>query len=158
MVVSTGVGGGIVLDGRVVDGRTGNAGHVGHVVVEPDGPACHCGGRGCLETVAGLEALADARPDAVRAAGRALGIALTGAVHLLDVPAVVLGGSYPQFGPLLLDTVRAELAARVFSRAGVDLRFSALGQDAALRGAATAVVQGVLADPAAVIAGSGARL
>lgn len=52
MVVSTGVGGGVVLAGRVVDGASGNAGHVGHVVVDPDGPVCGCGGRGCLEAVA----------------------------------------------------------------------------------------------------------
>ena len=52
IVVSTGVGGGLVLDGRVVEGRSGNAGHIGHVVVEPDGPLCACGGRGCLEAIA----------------------------------------------------------------------------------------------------------
>ena len=52
MVVSTGVGGGLVLDGAPYDGRTGNAGHVGHVVVEPDGAPCTCGGRGCVETIA----------------------------------------------------------------------------------------------------------
>ena len=52
MVVSTGVGGGIVLDGRLLDGRLGNAGHIGHVVVEPEGRPCVCGGRGCLEAEA----------------------------------------------------------------------------------------------------------
>jgi glucokinase len=52
MVVSTGVGGGLILDGRLVDGAAGNAGHIGHVVVEPDGPLCSCGGYGCLEAVA----------------------------------------------------------------------------------------------------------
>ena len=53
MVVSTGVGGGLILGGRLVDGPTGNAGHIGHVVVEPDGgPPCGCGGYGCLEAVA----------------------------------------------------------------------------------------------------------
>ncbi|GAA3578013.1 hypothetical protein GCM10022419_069230 [Nonomuraea rosea] len=53
MVVSTGVGGGLILNGRLVHGGTGNAGHIGHVVVEPeDGPRCGCGGRGCLEAVA----------------------------------------------------------------------------------------------------------
>jgi predicted NBD/HSP70 family sugar kinase len=164
-----GVGAGILLDGVLFPGGGGRAGEIGHVVVEPDGQTCHCGGRGCLETVAGLEAMLRAagvpdldalvagHPDVLRAAGRALGIALTGAVHLLDVPAVVLGGSYPRCGPLLLGTVRAELDARVFSRAGVDVRFSALGPDAALRGAATAVVQAVLADPGAMITTSGAR-
>ena len=52
MVVSTGVGGGLVLDGAPYTGRTGNAGHVGHVVVEQHGELCTCGGRGCVETVA----------------------------------------------------------------------------------------------------------
>lgn len=58
MVVSTGVGGGLILDGQLVDGPTGNAGHIGHVVVDPDGPACTCGGIGCLEAVARGPALA----------------------------------------------------------------------------------------------------
>ena len=53
MVVSTGVGGGLVLDGRLVEGASGNAGHIGHVVVDPDtGPVCDCGGRGCPEAIA----------------------------------------------------------------------------------------------------------
>lgn len=52
MVVSTGVGGGLVLDGRVYTGVTGNAGHIGHVVVDLDGPQCSCGGRGCVEAIA----------------------------------------------------------------------------------------------------------
>lgn len=52
VVVSTGVGGGLVLDGHVVQGRSGNAGHIGHVVVEPGGAVCACGGVGCLEAVA----------------------------------------------------------------------------------------------------------
>jgi glucokinase len=52
MVVSTGVGGGIILDGRLLHGFGGNAGHIGHVVVWPNGPLCGCGARGCLEGVA----------------------------------------------------------------------------------------------------------
>lgn len=52
VVMSTGVGGGLLLGGRVVDGHTGNAGHIGHVLVDPDGPVCGCGARGCLEAVA----------------------------------------------------------------------------------------------------------
>jgi predicted NBD/HSP70 family sugar kinase len=162
-----GVGAGILLDGALFHGAGGRAGEIGHVVVDPEGRPCHCGGRGCLETAAGLEALlgaagvtdldalVTARPAAVRAAGRALGVALAGAVNLLDVPTVVLGGSYSRCGPLLLDTVRAELAERVFARPGVDVRYSALGPDAALRGAATAVIQALLADPRAMIAESG---
>ncbi|RGA01639.1 ROK family protein [Microbispora triticiradicis] len=52
MVVSTGVGGGLILGGRLIDGGTGNAGHIGHVVVDPGGPQCGCGGNGCLEAIA----------------------------------------------------------------------------------------------------------
>jgi glucokinase len=62
MVVSTGVGGGLVLDGHLVDGAAGNAGHIGHVIVQPDGPPCSCGGTGCLEAVASA-------PNLVRWAG-----------------------------------------------------------------------------------------
>ena len=58
MVVSTGVGGGIILDGRLSDGLGGNAGHVGHIVVWPGGPPCSCGGQGCVEAVASGSGLA----------------------------------------------------------------------------------------------------
>ena len=120
MVVSTGVGGGLILGGRLVDGASGNAGHIGHVIVDPDGPACACGGRGCLEAIArgpglvglgagaGLAAasaedrqreLADdaARGHpvalaAMRRAGRALGVAIASATHLCDLEVVAIGG------------------------------------------------------------------
>ncbi|MCL8206963.1 MAG: ROK family protein [Actinomycetia bacterium] len=58
VTVSTGVGAGIVSGGRLVEGRDGNAGEIGHVVVDPDGHPCHCGNRGCLETVASGTAIA----------------------------------------------------------------------------------------------------
>ena len=58
MVVSSGIGGGLVLDGRLIEGRTGNAGHVGHVIIDPDGRPCSCGGRGCLEAEASGWAIA----------------------------------------------------------------------------------------------------
>src|SRR5215471_11208473 len=58
MVVSTGVGGGIILDGQLRHGHSGNAGHVGHIVVWPNGPLCGCGGCGCLEAVASGSGLA----------------------------------------------------------------------------------------------------
>lgn len=57
VVVSTGVGGGLVLDGRPHLGPTGNAGHVGHTVIDVDGPPCPCGSRGCVETVASAPAM-----------------------------------------------------------------------------------------------------
>jgi glucokinase len=58
MVVSTGVGGGIILDGRLLHGYAGNAGHIGHIIVWPDGPLCGCGARGCVEAVASGTGLA----------------------------------------------------------------------------------------------------
>lgn len=158
-----GVGAGIVLGGRLFRGAGGRAGELGHVVVDPAGPACSCGGRGCLEGVAGVEALCDAagvadldalaaaaeRPDpaaaaALSAGGHALGIALAGALNLLDVPTVVLGGGYPRLGPALPAAVADELARRVVWRSPVELRSSVLGADAALRGAATSVVRALV--------------
>jgi len=58
MVVSTGVGGGVIIDGRLVHGHAGNAGHIGHVIVWPDGPLCGCGAHGCVEGVASGTGLA----------------------------------------------------------------------------------------------------
>jgi predicted NBD/HSP70 family sugar kinase len=158
-----GVGAGIVLGGRLFHGSGGRAGELGHVVVDPAGPPCTCGGRGCLERAAGLEALcaaagvagldalaaAVARREpaadaALRAGGHALGVALAGAVNLLDVPTVVLGGGYPRLGPVLREAVAGELARRVVWRSRVAVRVSGLGATAALRGAATAVVGALL--------------
>jgi predicted NBD/HSP70 family sugar kinase len=155
-----GVGAGVVLGGRPFHGAGGRAGELGHVVVDPDGPPCSCGGRGCLEQSAGLEpvlraagvadldALAtaveagDARcVAAVTGAGRALGVAVAGALNLLDVPAVVLGGAYPRLGPTFADAVEREVALRVVWRSPVAVRVSVLGEGAALRGAAQSVVR-----------------
>ncbi|MBN9099689.1 MAG: ROK family transcriptional regulator [Pseudonocardia sp.] len=161
-----GVGGAIVLGGGLFRGAGGRAGELGHVVVDPGGPRCSCGGRGCLEQAAGQDALLaaagatdvddllarqhDAVPAAaVDAAGRALGVALAGAVNLLDVPAVVLGGLYARLGTPLRDAVAAELDTRVLTSPPVDIRSSVLGADAALRGAATSVVRALLQLPPA---------
>ena len=68
MVVSTGVGGGVILDGRLLHGQAGNAGHIGHIIVWPDGPVCGCGAHGCVEAVASGTGLVR-RLAAARAAG-----------------------------------------------------------------------------------------
>lgn len=101
MVVSTGIGGGLVLDGRLVEGRTGNAGHVGHVLVRPGGRPCSCGGRGCLEAEASGWAIAaitgrspsEAGPDVIERSGRLVGQALASVVNLCDLDLVVVAGS-----------------------------------------------------------------
>jgi glucokinase len=57
LTLGTGVGGGILADGRLLRGSTGVAGHLGHLTVDPDGPLCICGNRGCLETVFSARAI-----------------------------------------------------------------------------------------------------
>jgi len=101
MVVSTGVGGGIVSRGVLLDGASGNAGHIGHVVVEPDGRACGCGGRGCLEAQASGTALlastgrppAEAPLELREQVGRWVGLAVASVANLLDLRLAVVAGS-----------------------------------------------------------------
>ena len=169
VVVSTGVGGGLVLDGRLINGATGNAGHIGHVVVDPGGPFCSCGGRGCLEAIARGPALVawaqgegwrpgqapvtakDLADDAaqghpvgiaaLRRAGRALGIAIASATDLCDLEVVAIGGGLAQAGPLLFDPL--EQALRTHAGLGyardVPVVAAALGQSAGLIGAAALI-------------------
>ena len=107
-----------------------------------------CAGRPGSTTSTPLAAAAargePATDAALRVAGHALGVALAGAVNLLDVPTVVLGGGYPRLGAVLRAAVADELARRVVWRSPVAVRMSALGGEAALRGAALAVVRTVL--------------
>lgn len=101
MVVSTGVGGGIVLDGRLLDGRYGNAGHIGHVIVEPDGRACRCGARGCLEAEASGTALfemtgvvaSEVGPEFVARTGTLVGRGVASVASLLDLDLALVAGS-----------------------------------------------------------------
>lgn len=101
MVVSTGVGGGIVLNGQLLDGATGNAGHIGHVVVEPNGRRCACGGRGCLEAEASgpaIEAITGRPPtqptyEIMVRTGRLVGRAVASTCNLLDLRLACVGGS-----------------------------------------------------------------
>lgn len=101
MVVSTGVGGGIVLNGELLEGATGNAGHIGHVVVEPNGRRCACGGRGCLEAEASgpaIEAITGRPPteptyETMQRAGRLVGRGVASVCNLLDLKLAVVGGS-----------------------------------------------------------------
>ena len=147
MVVSTGVGGGIVIGGRLLDGEHGNAGHIGHMVVEPDGRACVCGGRGCLEAEASgtaIEAMtghpASAAPDPVRRrAGTLVGRAVASVANLLDLQLAVVAGSVALgFGELFFDAAQEEIALRSrlsFSRA-TRIIPGALGAHGPLVGAA----------------------
>ena len=165
MVVSTGVGGGLVLDGVPYTGRTGNAGHVGHMVVEQDGLPCACGGRGCVETVAAgpwlvrwarangwaappaagareLAAAASAGDSVAQRAFRrgatALGAMIASVGAVCDLDLVVIGGGVANAGPLLFDPLRAALAeyAKLDFLAGLRVVPAELGGEAGLVGAA----------------------
>jgi len=147
MVVSTGVGGGIVIDGRLLDGAHGNAGHIGHVVVEPGGRPCTCGGRGCLEAEASglsIEATTGRPPpeasDAVRRqTGTLVGRAVASVANLLDVELAVVAGSVALgFGAVFFDAAQQEIEIRSrleFSRA-TRIIPAGLGADGPLVGAA----------------------
>jgi glucokinase len=147
MVVSTGIGGGIVLGGRLVDGADGNAGHVGHVIVEPRGHLCECGAHGCVEAEASGTAIAkftgrpaeDATPDVVYRAGMLVGRAVANVANLLDLQLAVVSGSVALgFGEPFFAAAQEELDARAcldFSR-GARIIPGALGSDGPLVGAA----------------------
>jgi glucokinase len=121
MVVSTGVGGGVISDSRLVRGRLGNAGHIGHVIVEPAGRSCACGARGCLEAHASGTAIremtgrpaAEASTEVRRQTGRFVGRALASVGALFDLRRAVIGGSVALgFGAPFFEGVDEELALR----------------------------------------------
>lgn len=176
VTVSTGVGGGVISDGRLLEGRHGAAGEVGHVVLEPDGPPCNCGNRGCLEALisgtaiarqareaiaagreTSIEQLARTDPHGVTAevvvraarggdalagellerAGRWLGLALIGLVHLFDTQVIVVGGGVTNAGELLMKPARDTMFAGLMPIFKENLEVVApdLGADAGLYGA-----------------------
>ncbi|GHH87472.1 sugar kinase [Streptomyces sulfonofaciens] len=164
--VSTGVGGGLILGGRPWPGPSSNAGHIGHVITDPDGPSCPCGSRGCLElTASGTALLSRARAagwigpgpgastadlaDAARAedpvatrafadAGRALAAAFTSVCAVCDLDLIVVGGGVAQAGPLLFDAIDAGMRefAGLPFLRRVAVRRAELGADTGLIGAA----------------------
>lgn len=147
MVVSTGVGGGIVSGGRLLDGRSGNAGHVGHVVVVPGGRRCACGGRGCLEAEASGLAIAaatsapasQASPEVVARTGALVGRAVASVANLCDLDLAVVAGSVALgFGRPFFAAAQAELAAlaRLDFSSGARIVPAGLGADGPLIGAA----------------------
>ncbi|MCE7005182.1 ROK family protein [Kibdelosporangium philippinense] len=169
LVVSTGVGGGLVLQGKPYGGRTGNAGHIGHIVVEPDGLPCTCGGKGCVETVAaGRHLVQWARQQGWRApengdaahlaasalagdevalaaferAGRAVGMGIAATAALCDLDLAVIGGGIAQAGDLLFDPVRHALAeySRLSYVNAVRVVPAQLGSHAGIVGAAALII------------------
>jgi glucokinase len=130
--IGTGIGGGVVIDGRLLLGLNGTIGELGHQAVVPDGSPCGCGSHGCLETVAAAPAIARAAgmataeevvtaaragdPGAIAVlerAGTYLGIGIANVVLTIGPERVVVGGGVGEAGDLIIEPARRELARRV---------------------------------------------
>jgi predicted NBD/HSP70 family sugar kinase len=169
-----GVGGGIVIGSELFTGPGGHAGEVGHIVVEPDGGRCSCGGTGCLETVAGQDAIFDAagigsgssrsasmsallqaldagRPGALAAverAARCLGIALASTARVVNISSVVLGGHFAVLEPWLRGPLLDSLEKYAPGKYGSgQVSVSAVGESGALLGAAGSVIRSLVEAP-----------
>jgi glucokinase len=157
VALGTGVGGMLCLGGVPRIGPHHRAGEIGHVVVDPAGEPCGCGQRGCLETLASATGIAcgyggtavsahevarfaaagDARARDVWArAVRALAVALVGAITLVDLEVIVIGGGVAKAGEQLLGPLGAEISARLSFQRPPRVVQAALGDEAAVAGAA----------------------
>jgi len=125
ITISTGIGGGLIISGRIYRGSYGVAGEIGHMVVLPEGPRCKCGNYGCLEAIASGPAIArfagqkDALAaeiaarkgnkkaiDSIKRAGKYAGIGIANANNLLDLDMIVIGGGVANMGELLFSPIR----------------------------------------------------
>ena len=158
VVCGTGIGGGLVVDGKLHLGVEDRAGEIGHHTVVLDGPQCECGNRGCLETFAGARAIARAAGretfdevvaaarsgderavEALAAAGRLIGTAVANLTIFLAPERIVIGGGVAEAGELLLDPLRAEVhrrAGNVAPLARIEIVRATLGSFAGAIGAA----------------------
>ena len=161
VAIGTGIAGGLAREGIVDDGASGLAGEVGHLVVRPDGPACRCGNRGCLETIASASRISDRYAaltgrenvsaqrvaELVRAgelaaqtiwgeAVAALADALAAVTVLMDPGRFVIGGGLSLAGPTLSDPVETALAKRLTFHPPPPISLSVLGDHAGALGAA----------------------
>jgi glucokinase len=131
LTLGTGIGGAVIVDGRLQLGSTGTAGEIGHQTIDPDGPVCGCGNRGCPEVLAQAGTIArlggrataeevfqaarngdDRARAAVDRAAHALGIAIANVVTVLVPDAVVLGGGMSEAGEVLLGPIRRVVRER----------------------------------------------
>jgi predicted NBD/HSP70 family sugar kinase len=157
---ATGIGAGIVIDGRLLRGATGTAGEIGHTTLDEGGALCYCGNRGCLETVAsgpailhlvgpvGGETLTLARlvdlalngdlrcRRAISDAGREIGVAIAGLCNLINPERVILGGLLSKTGEVLLQPLRESIRRHAVQAAAesVDVRAAVFVERAELLG------------------------
>ena len=171
--VGTGIGAGLLLEGRLYRGTYGTVGEIGHTIVDPGGALCRCGSRGCLETVAGLESLVEAARrqhgptfDAddflalitagdigarrlVSDAGAAVGAAVATLCNLLCPQRVVIGGQLAATGDVLLDPLRRAVARDAMERVAqvVQIVPGELGDRAETMGAIALALDAAPIDP-----------
>jgi len=154
MTVSTGVGGGFIIDGELLDGVSGNAGHVGHIIVEPGGRRCGCGARGCLEAEASglaIEAITGRSPseptyDIMRRTGKLVGRAAGMICSTLDLDLVVVGGSVALgFAATFYNAAQEEIdeVARIGQGAAARITPARLADQGPLIGAAAVGIRGM---------------
>ncbi len=179
VTVGTGIGGGLVLNGHLYRGARGLAGEIGHIILDPAGPSCNCGSRGCLEALASGTAFAerarrlvssgrssiladiaggeppngehlfraatqgDALAEAeIRNAGHLLGLGLGSLVNVLNPEAITISGGLLVLGDMYFGPMRESLASLAYGpAAGVEIRFSELGDDTGLLGAAAVALE-----------------
>jgi glucokinase len=161
LTLGTGVGGGLILDGRPYRGATGSGAELGHIVIDPDGPPCGCGGHGHLESYASGKAAdgvarevlgqgSDARDlveqarageaaavEALAGIGRRLGAGIASLVNVFEPELVVIGGGFGAAGELLLRSAREVVAVEGLTPARDTVRIvqAELGVDAGVIGA-----------------------
>jgi len=154
MSISTGISGGLMVDGELVDGATGNAGNVGHLIVEPGGRRCSCGARGCLDAEASgaaIEAITGRPPteptyDIMRRTGRLVGRAAGMICSSMDLDLVVVGGSVASgFAATFLNAAQEEIdsVARVGLGAAARITPTRLGDQGSLIGAGAVGIRGL---------------
>jgi glucokinase len=163
--LGTGVGGGIVVDGRLYRGARGLGGELGHIILDPNGPACACGGRGHVESYLSSAAIVEAARDAfadcpadlsveeisrrahagdadarelLRDRGYYLGLACASLAHALNPGAIIIGGGVAGCGEYLLEPARQTLRERTMAASLVELELvpAKLGAASAAIGAA----------------------
>ncbi|GAB3523868.1 ROK family transcriptional regulator [Arthrobacter monumenti] len=168
-----GIGGGVIIGSELFEGPGGNAGEIGHVVVDPNGPECSCGGAGCLERYAGQEAILgqagvagnntvermtalvesldngeSAAMAAVERAGHHLGVATASTLRMLNLDAVVLGGHFAQLERWIIPAFKSSVNRHAPTLLTEDRTLvSELGPRAAVMGAAGSRVRSVLQQP-----------
>ncbi len=161
ITVSTGIGGGLIINGKLYEGSRGTAGEVGHMIIKENGPLCSCGARGCLEALASGTALGkmgekifNRKIDAVEIEKMAiagdrkaqelikivanyLGVGVSNLVNLLNPEVIVIGGGMSNLGNLLLEPVRKYVYenALVMSSQNVKIVKAKFGKDAGIQGA-----------------------